>query len=83
MTDLSTILGDAAAVVDPKGENEEISVPCGSVACAVDRPDEYRDGTLKPCRQRSGGNATDAEDADEMARRLVVGGRDGDYDTRK
>jgi hypothetical protein len=77
MTDLSIILGDAAAVVDPKGENEEISVLCGLVAWAVDHPDEYRGWdpeTLSAAIRWNFG--TDAEDADEMARRLVDGGRE-------
>lgn len=42
ISDLTTILGEAAAVVDPRGENEEISVLCGLVAWAVEHPDEYR-----------------------------------------
>jgi hypothetical protein len=72
MTDLSTILGDAAAVVDPKGENEEISVLCGLVAWAVEHPDEYQGwdaDTLSAALRWSFG--TDAEEADEMARQLV------------
>jgi hypothetical protein len=41
MIDLTTVLGDAAAVVDPKGENEDVSVLCGLVAWAVEHPGEY------------------------------------------
>jgi hypothetical protein len=74
VTDLTTVLGDAAAVVDPKGENEDISVLCGLVAWAVEHPDEY-DGwdaeTLSAAIQWN--FRTDAEEADEMARRLADG----------
>jgi hypothetical protein len=72
MADLTTILGDAAAVVDPKGENEEISVLCGLVAWAVEHPDEYRGWDAETLSAAIRWNFdTDAEDADEMARRLV------------
>lgn len=31
MLDVTTVLGEAAAVIDPRGENEDISVLCGLV----------------------------------------------------
>jgi hypothetical protein len=71
---LPAVLGDAAAVVDPKGENEDVSVLCGLVAWAMEHPDDY-DGwnakTLSAAIQWT--FRTDAEEADEMARRLVDG----------
>lgn len=72
MIDLTTVLGEAAAVVDPKGENEDISVLCGLVAWAVEHPNEYREwdaDTLSAALRRN--FDTDAEESDQMARRLV------------
>jgi hypothetical protein len=72
MVDLTTVLGEAAAVVDPKGENEDISVLCGLVSWAVEHPDEY-DGwdarTLSAALRWS--FDADSEEADSMARRLA------------
>jgi hypothetical protein len=36
MLDVTTVLGEAASVVDPKGENEDVSVLCGLVAWALE-----------------------------------------------
>ena len=70
--DLTTILGEAAAVVDPSGENEDISVLCGRVAWAVEHPAEYRGWDAKTLAAALRWNFdTDDEDVDEMARRLV------------
>ena len=41
MLDVTTVLGEAAAVIDPKGENEDLSVLCGLVAWALEHPDRY------------------------------------------
>ena len=41
MLDVTTVLGEAAAVVDPKGESEDLSVLCGLVAWALEHPDRY------------------------------------------
>jgi len=41
IADLTTVLGEAAALVDPRGESEEISVLCGLVVWALEHPDEY------------------------------------------
>ncbi len=72
MIDLTTVLGEAAAVVDPKGENEDISVLCGLVAWAVEHPDEYRGWDVEALSAALRWNFdADAEEADEMARRLV------------
>ncbi len=72
MIDLTTVLGEAAAVVDPKGENDEISVLCGLVAWAVEHPDEYSGWDAKTLSAALGWNfGTDAQGADEMARRLA------------
>ncbi len=70
--DVTTVLGEAAAVVDPKGENEDISVLCGLVAWALEHPEEYSGWDAKTLaaalRWNFGG---DAQVADEMARRLA------------
>jgi hypothetical protein len=72
MIDLTTVLGEAAAVVDPRGENEDVSVLCGLVAWAVGHPYEYRgwDAETLSAALRWNFDA-DAEEADEIARRLV------------
>ena len=72
MIDLITVLGEAAAVVDPKGENEDISALCGLVAWAVEHSDEYHgwDAATLSAALRWNFQAG-AEEADEMARRLV------------
>jgi hypothetical protein len=38
---MTTLLGEAAAVVDPRSENEDVTVLCGLVTWALDHPDEY------------------------------------------
>ncbi len=38
MPDVTTVLGEAAAVVDPKGESEDVSVLCGLVALGARAP---------------------------------------------
>jgi hypothetical protein len=67
MIDLATVLGEAAAVVDPKGENEDVSVLCGLVAWAVEHPDDTVGGTRRPFRSASV----------ELRRRRHGGRRDG------
>jgi hypothetical protein len=72
MIDLTTVLGEAAALVDPNGENEDISVLCGLVAWAVEHPDEYHGWDVETLSAALRWNFdADAEEADEMARRLV------------
>jgi hypothetical protein len=74
VTDLTTVLGDAAAVVDPKGENEDISVLCGLVAWAVEHPDEYEGWDAETLSAAIRWNfGVDAGEADAMTRRLVEG----------
>jgi hypothetical protein len=72
MFDVTTVLGEAAAVVDPKGESEDLSVLCGLVAWALEHPDKYSGWdaeTLSDAlRWTFDGNA---EVADEVALRLV------------
>jgi hypothetical protein len=41
MLDVTTFSERAAAIVDPKGENEDLSVLCGPVAWALENPDRY------------------------------------------
>jgi len=73
MSDLTTILGEAAAVVDPKGENEAISVLCGLVAWAVDHPDVYDGWDAETLATALRWNFdSDPDEADEMARQLVL-----------
>ncbi len=72
MNDLTTVLEEAAAVIDPRGENEDVSVLCGLVAWAVEHPDAYRGWdahTLSAALQWN--FEVDAEAADEMTRRFV------------
>jgi hypothetical protein len=69
---LSTVVGEAAAVVDPKGENEEISVLCGLVAWAVEHPAEYSGWDAKTLAMAFRWNfEVDEQDAAEMARCLA------------
>ena len=68
--DLTTILGEAAAVVDPTGENEDISVLCGLVVWAVEHPDEYRGWDANTLATALRWTFHD-EDVDELARRLT------------
>lgn len=73
ITDLTTVLGEAAAVVDPNGENEEISVLCGLVAWAIEHPNEYRGWDAKTLAAALRWNFhVDADEADEMGRQLSV-----------
>jgi hypothetical protein len=75
MIDLTTVLGEAAAVVDPKGENEDVSVLCGLVAWAVEHPDEHRGWDAETLSAALRWNFdVDAAEADEMAGRLVAAG---------
>lgn len=72
MNDLTTVLGEAAAVVDPQGENEDVSVLCGLVAWAVEHPDEYRGWDAESLSAAFRWNFdVDAQEADGMARRFV------------
>jgi hypothetical protein len=72
MIDLTTVLGEAAAAVDPKGENEDVSVLCGLVAWAVEHGDEYRGWDAETLSAAFRWNFdVDAGEADEMARRLI------------
>jgi hypothetical protein len=75
MIDLTTVLGEAAAVVDPRGENDDVSVLCGLVAWAVEHPDEYRGWDAETLSAAFRWNFdVDAEEADEMASHLVESG---------
>ncbi len=69
---MTTVLGEAAAVVDPKGENEDVSVLCGLVACALEHPDRYSgwDAETLSAALRWTFDG-DAEVADEVAQRLT------------
>jgi len=72
MKDPTTVLGEAAAVVDPKGENEDVSVLCGLVAWAVEHPDEYRGWDAETLSAALRWNFDlDAQEGDEMARRFM------------
>lgn len=72
MLDVTTVLGEAAAVVDPKGENEDVTALCDLVAWALAHPSEY-DGwdsaTLSAALRWS--FDSDAEEAEEIAERLI------------
>jgi hypothetical protein len=72
MLDVTTVLGEAAAVLDPKGENEDLSVVCGLVAWALEYADQYRGWDAQTlsaalCWTFDG----DAEVADEVVRQLI------------
>ena len=72
MNDLTTVLGEAAAVVDPKGENEDVSILCGLVAWAVEHPAEYHGWDAETLSDALRWNFdVDAQEADEMARRFM------------
>jgi hypothetical protein len=72
MLDVTTVLGEAAAVVDPRGENEDVTVLCGLVAWAVDHPDEYEGWDAKTLSAALRWSFDgDAETADEIAERLA------------
>jgi hypothetical protein len=72
MLDVTTVLGEAAAIVDPKGENEDVSLLCGLVAWALENPDRYSgwdaETLFAALRWTFGG---DTEMADEVARQLI------------
>lgn len=72
MLDVTTVLGEAASVVDPKGENEDVSVLCGLVSWALEHPDRYSgwdaESLSAALRWTFEG---DAEVADEVALRLT------------
>jgi hypothetical protein len=72
MLDVTTVLGEAAAVVDPKGENEDLSVVCGLVAWTLEHPDRYNgwDAETLSAALRWTFDG-DADAADEVARRLI------------
>lgn len=72
MLDVITVLGEAAAVVDPKGENKDLSIMCGLVAWALEHPDRYSGWDAETVSAALGWTFDgDAEVADEMARRLI------------
>jgi hypothetical protein len=72
MIDLTTVLGEAAAVVDPRGENEDVSLLCGLVAWAIEHPDEYRGWDAQTLSAAFRWTfEVNPEEADEMARRLA------------
>jgi hypothetical protein len=72
MLDMTTVLGEAAAVVDPRGENGDVTVLCGLVAWALDHPDEYEGWDAKTLSTALRWNFDgDAETVDEIAERLV------------
>jgi hypothetical protein len=72
MLDVTTVLGEAAAIVDPKGENEDVSLLCGLAGWALENPDRYSAWdaeTLSAALRWTFGG--DAEMADEVARQLI------------
>ena len=71
MNDLVTVLGEAAAVIDPQGENEDISILCGLVAWVVEHPDHsgWDLETLSAAIRWNFGAS--AEEADDVARQLA------------
>lgn len=72
MLDTTTVIGEAAAVVDPKGESEDLSVLCGLVPWALEHPDRYRgwDAETLSAAVRWTFDG-DVEMADEVARHLI------------
>ena len=73
MLDVTTVLGEAAAVVDPKGENEDVSVLCGLVAWALEHPDEYSGWNTKSLTAALRWTfGSDAQEGEEMASRLAA-----------
>jgi hypothetical protein len=72
MNDLTTVVGEAAAVVDPKGENEDISILCGLIAWATEHPDRYHGWDAETLSETLRWSfEIDAEKADEMTRQLI------------
>ena len=77
MTDLTTVVGEAASVIDPQGENEDISMMCALIVWAVDHPDDYTGWDLETLSLAFLWNFNAApEEAGEMARQLVAGAAD-------
>lgn len=74
MLDMTMVLGEAAAVVDPKGEHEDVTIVCGLVAWALAHPDEY-DGwdTQTVSSALRWTFEGDAEAAEQVAERLFPG----------
>jgi hypothetical protein len=74
MLGVTTVLGEAAAMVDPSGENEDVTVLCGLVAWALAHPDEYDGWDAETLSAALRWNFEgDAEAADEIAARFVGG----------
>jgi hypothetical protein len=74
MLDVTTVLAEAAAVIDPRGENEDVTVLCGLVAWALEHPDEYQGWDAKTLSAALCWNFDyDAEAAEEVVERLVGG----------
>lgn len=72
MLEVTTVLGDVAAIIDPKGENEDLSVLCGLVAWALEHPDRYSGWDAETLSAALSWTFDgDAEAADEVARRLI------------
>jgi hypothetical protein len=72
MLDVTTVLGEAAAVVDPKGENEDLSVLCGLVAWALEHPDRYGGWDTETLSTALRWTFDDDDEvAGEVARRLI------------
>jgi hypothetical protein len=72
MLDVTTVLGEAAAVVEPKGENEDLSVLCGLIAWALEHPDGYRGWDAETLSAALRWTFDDDDEvADEVARRLI------------
>ena len=72
MNDLTSVLGEAAAVVDPQGENEDISILCGLVAWAAEHPDQYGGWDVETLSAAIRWNfGASAEEADDVARQLA------------
>ncbi len=72
MTDMTVVIGEAAAVVDPLGESEDVSILCGLIAWAVEHPDQYSGWDVQTLSAALRWNfRTDPDEADETARRLA------------
>jgi hypothetical protein len=72
--DVITVLGEAAEIIDPRGESEDVSVLCGLVAWALEHPRDYNgwDPQTLATALRWTFDA-DAQTAEEMAARLAEG----------
>jgi hypothetical protein len=72
VTDPTTVLAEAAAVVDPKGENEDVSLLCGLFAWALEHPDDYAGWDADTLRRAVGWTfGLDPDDAAAFARELA------------